>query len=65
MLDNRIKRQIGNTGPVALSVETLVVTDKSIYDSHVISTGSNSSQEVIFEMKIYYSLLINEVKIEK
>ena len=49
--------------PVSLFVETLVVTDESIYNKHRILSGS-TNQNVIFEhMRIYYAHSFNGVSI--
>ena len=47
--------------PLSLYVETLSVTDESIYNKHKILSGS-SNQNVIFEhMRIYYAHSFNGV----
>ena len=59
-LKNKKVRSV-NGDPVQLYVETLIVTDLTIYNDHKRFSGSNDQNIVFQHMKIYFSHLLNGV----
>lgn len=57
---NRKKRTL-NGEPVQLYVETLIVTDLSVYNDHQRITKSTDQNVVFQHMKLYFSHVINGV----
>lgn len=57
---NRKKRTL-NGEPVQLYVETLIVTDYSVYNDHQRITKSTDQNVVFQHMKLYFSHVINGV----
>ena len=52
-----------NGQPLSLYVETLLVTDVSIYNDHVVFSGSTTPATVFQSMKIYFAHVMNGVSI--
>ena len=49
------------TQPVKLDVDTLLVTDLTVYNDHRRFSGSNDQNVVFLHMKIYFLHLMNGV----
>ncbi len=62
-IEEFISKRSLNNQPVNLYVETLLVTDLTVYNDHSRWTGS-TDQSVIFQsMKIYFAFIFNGVKL--
>lgn len=55
------KRSV-NGAPTVLEVETLIVTDLTIYNKHKTLTNSTDPNVIYAQMRIYYAYLLNAVK---
>ena len=57
---SRIKRS-NNGVPFDLYVETLVVTDYTIFNDHKVLAGSSDSNQVMTHMRVYFGHLFNGI----
>ena len=60
--ENRIVKRSTSGGPINLYVETLLVTDCSVYADHQIFANSTDQNVVFSHMKIYFGHLFLEVR---